>query len=940
MDTDRLRTGGGVPREKVRPPAPFGIHRTRLTERLLDAPAGLRLVVGPAGSGKTTALAHAAHAFDGRCVWVSLDGTDRRSVGLMRTLATATGPGLAGADPLAVVAELDDGCATLVVFDDVHEVAGSAAVEVIDLLCRYRPPQVTVVLGARDLRELRHWRWRTDPEARVLGVDELRFRLWEVDELFRHLDARLAPSEVHTLAHRTDGWAVALRLFHVALRDSGGDATSLLARSPRLTHRSIRGYLREEVLSRIDVGEQEFLRRTAVLDRLQPTVCDQLLDRVGSQEVLEDMAGCGLLLVEHDGSSYRLHELLRQHLLGELASSEGDEAVAELHRRAARLHERRGAISDASRAAARGGDWDHVRRLLRRQPPERGTARSAPAVDADPWILRAEAIRRLGEGDLAAAEGVLRVAVERFDQSGGHAGTDRLLRLTNAWLRPGPSRSPTWVSALRQALAGEEPVSWGHDQGSQLARGVAELAHGRWRVAEDAFAGAAEGPQPVLRAMAAVGAAAIDRLRSREAGSAVARALDAAWEAEAPAVVVAAEVVASAAPLTDPERRDDVVAAFETFWLVLSQLRDGTEDPAGIDRAEAVLSAQSLRVPVTVVRAARILHAARTGQPVDRRLARDPRFRPAGSLTQALVALAVARAHDDAAARATAFRLGSAGGFESWLADVAAADPPRSLAGGAIATAEPTPPASAPRPVDRPAPVPTGLSLQVLGGFTLHRGGRLVDLAPLRPRHLELLQVLAVNANRWVHREVLWELLWADRPAEAAAHNLHVAVSAIRRVLEPGGRRGSSVVARSGDRYRLEVLVDDCDVTRFERCLDRAGAARRRGALDEALVELRGAVREWRGEPVPAAGPAEWAVARREEITRRFADAAVDVFASLDPSLESSTVAAHALAIAGTDDLLWHHAMDHAHRVGAVVRLRQLESAYAVLGQRTEATTM
>lgn len=934
LDTDPTHHAGGVPREKVRPPTRSGIERPRLTARLLDQPPGLRLVVGPAGSGKTTALAHAAQAFDGRRIWLSLDGTDRQPSAFARSLAAATSLGVT-TDVLQVVAALDDGAPALLVIDDVHQVAGSPGGEAIDLLCRYRPPQLSLAFGARDLRDLHQWRWRSDATARMLDLDQLRFRLWEVDELFRHLDLPLAPPDLHVLTQRTDGWAVALRLFHVALRDSGDDAAALLARSPRFTHRSIRGYLREEVLARVTAEERLFLRCTAVLDRLRPSSCDELLDRSASAAQLEDLAASGLVVPQHDGSSFRLHELLRDHLLAELAVEVGDEAVADLHRKAALILEREGAIPDAIRAASRGGDWEMLRRLLRRESGEVTTSLHAVADipgavrDRDPWILRAVAIRQLGEADLTNARTTLRLAVERFSESGGDAGTEALLRSVDAWLRPVPGPPRSWVSALRSALGGAEVTAWPMDQGGRFARGVTELARGRVADARSSLAVAATGPQPTISAMAAIALSAAVRLSGAAADAYSERAMALARAAGAPAAVVAAEIVASGIALADQGdgEADHVGMAFQAFWLALANLAEDRSDADDTSDAETVLAAQSLVLPSTVARAAGLLAGVARGRSLDRRAARDPSLRAAGPLAQALVSLAVAVAHDDPAARSTARRLAGTNGFGPWLQQIEDRLG-RQPCGPEAATAH---------GVGVGVGVPTvaggthpGLRIHVFGGFAVARPDGALDIEDLRPRHLELLQVLAVNANRWMHRESLWELLWPDRPREAAAHNLHVAVSAVRRLLEPEASRGqSSVLPRSGDRYRLEVDVEGCDVCRFEQHLHRAGVARRRGDNDDAAEEIRQALGEWRGDLVPGAGPVEWAVSRREELRRRLSETAAGVLADLEPTMESSALAANVLAIDPFDDLLWRHAIRHAHSGGAAARLQELRATYA-----------
>ena len=66
--------------------------------------------------------------------------------------------------------------------------------------------------------------------------------------------------------------------------------------------------------------------------------------------------------------------------------------------------------------------------------------------------------------------------------------------------------------------------------------------------------------------------------------------------------------------------------------------------------------------------------------------------------------------------------------------------------------------------------------------------------------------MLALHAGRPVHRELLVDAMWPQLDSTAGTHNLHVAVSSLRSVLEPGVPRGASrLLPRDGDRYVLAL---------------------------------------------------------------------------------------------------------------------------------------
>jgi DNA-binding SARP family transcriptional activator len=114
---------------------------------------------------------------------------------------------------------------------------------------------------------------------------------------------------------------------------------------------------------------------------------------------------------------------------------------------------------------------------------------------------------------------------------------------------------------------------------------------------------------------------------------------------------------------------------------------------------------------------------------------------------------------------------------------------------------------------------------------------------------------------------------------EAGIHNLHVAISALRRSLDgvvPG--RGRELVARCGDAYVL-APADDLltDIQRVERALHVAARAHADGDDVRHTVALRLAVELYAGDVLPEDGPAEWVVEIREQLRQRVAQAAAEL---------------------------------------------------------------
>ena len=257
-----------------------------------------------------------------------------------------------------------------------------------------------------------------------------------------------------------------------------------------------------------------------MLRRLTGSLCDRLLERRGSRELLEELERRSVFTVAlDDEGTYRYHEVLRSHLEGMLVETIGEPAARARARRGGELLEGDGAIAEAVAAYSRAEDWAAVDRLLDRHG-ERLAAGGGAWMDTlppallvqDPWLTLATARRHRAEGRWAQAVDAYGRAEVLFG-SGEAGAVCRRERLALAgWLDPLPAPPSDWSGALRSAVARDPlalrpPADEAPDR--MVAAGLGALAGGRAgdarrilrRAADEASCG------PVLGSMAALGAA-------------------------------------------------------------------------------------------------------------------------------------------------------------------------------------------------------------------------------------------------------------------------------------------------------------------------------------------------------------------------------------------------------------------------------------------------
>lgn len=948
---------GQVLGAKVRVPRAPVLPRERLgslLDRAWQHP--VTLVVAPAGSGKTSALAQfAASAIPPSLVaWYRAESSEASVTDLMRHLqravSTAVGSssGVAWSSPEDAAAVLDGLTEPLaVVIDDIHTLEGTPAEAGIGQLAQYLAPPVHLLLAGRRPPRFDLSRLRVSGDLMEVGPEELRFRTWEVEELFRdHYREPLLPVELADLTRRTGGWAAGLQLFHLATQGKPAQERRLVLRSLSTRLRTMREYLARNLLDGLDEELRAFLVRTSVLGRLSAETCDALLGTEGNGRLLAEAERRHLFLTtDDDGATYRYHEVLRSHLAEMLVDEVGEDEARALQQRAGALLEAAGDSAEALFAYWRAEDWEAAGRLLLAHNDLVG----GPAVvletippgltDRDGWILLATARRQLAMGSWGAALDTYRRAESLFGAGRQSEACRRERAALVTWLDPGSTPAGDWVSQLRCALQ-REPLAVAGAMATQpgiagtpvadLACGLALGLAGHLDAAARHLASAASSPDssPAVTAFARFAGAVLSQLAAAATGdhrfadrrrlSSATEAIDglaptwlarlgqafasreagAGWReltwardlpevAAYPLVAAALAILASAVALGE----GDLKAADDTALEALSTL-----EPLGAGTATAWASA--LHALSSVARGSEAASRSAVAALQAARIADCP-----GAMALACrIGVRAGLPSGSEALEATASELEAAGAIalETFVEGVckAALDAEKAdtAAGGALGT--PTREAAEP------------LEVRCFGGFEVLLGQQPVDLSAVKPRARMVLQLLAVGAGRPVHRDELLGALWPDDETRSGTRNLQVAVSSLRQLLEAAtGRDAGSLITRSGDAYMLSIRKgDDVDVSRFKAASSQALAARRHGDLEGAASLGWEALGAYRGELLAGSGSPDWVVERRERFRAVAAETAQElseVLIDLGDPAGAVTAAERGLSMDRYRDGLW-----------------------------------
>ncbi len=449
----------------------------------------LTLISAPAGFGKTTLLSDWT-AVDLRrqpglsVAWLSLDEQDAdltRFLTYLLTAAQAVAPAIqtkllplletAQPGPIdslltAFVNELAHSDGRLVlILDDYHLTDSRLIDDAVAFLIAHLPSQMHLVIATREDPGLPLPRLRARGQLTELRAKDLRFQPPEAAEFLREaMGLSLTAEDVAVLEDRTEGWIAGLQLAALSLQTQPDRPGFIRAFAG--DHRYILDYLVEEVLERQPEAIRHFLLRTAILDRLNGSLCDAVTGQADGSERLEALERGNFFVIPLDDRRYwyRYHHLFADVLTARLTAEQPDEVPA-LHLRASAWYAQNGMPSYAIRHALAGRDFERAAALIegvvptmrrtRQEATLVGWFRALPEALFHQWPVLSMhyAGALLQTGQMDGVEARLQDAERWLEASGGlepRPSADR------AGLSPENSKDyrllPGWIALYRAAF--------------------------------------------------------------------------------------------------------------------------------------------------------------------------------------------------------------------------------------------------------------------------------------------------------------------------------------------------------------------------------------------------------------------------------------------------------------------------------------------------------
>jgi LuxR family maltose regulon positive regulatory protein len=460
-----LASVGFVPTaSKLYRPTPGIVSRSALARRVDAARADVIAVTAPAGYGKSTFVAELVAADPRPSAWISLTSAENDPAALLSYVALALDD-IEPVDPARVSALWKRGATVgsaavrqfgavlasrqqtfVLVLDDVHELVGQDVLDTLQILLNELPRGSTMVLGSRRSLPLGWGRFRASRRLVEVGAEDLAFRDPEAALLFERLDVAVPVADRSRLLERTEGWPVAIYLAALAHANGREPATELVG-----DHRYLVEYLGEELLDELDPDVASFLLEASCFERMSGPLCDEVLSRHGSAQLLEELQRDNRLVIPLDDHRewYRFHHLMTEFLQAELARRDPNRKAA-IHQRASAWYDDHGDPDGAVIQAVLGGDLDHAEQVIMRWFNQVATGLGLARIGR--WVSL------FSSDELMARPLVMLVAArDSFFRGAPRSALHWLDRLAAALPDHHPDRpesaAPVWLALARSLMA-------------------------------------------------------------------------------------------------------------------------------------------------------------------------------------------------------------------------------------------------------------------------------------------------------------------------------------------------------------------------------------------------------------------------------------------------------------------------------------------------------
>ncbi len=180
-------------------------------------------------------------------------------------------------------------------------------------------------------------------------------------------ETSILKTQLDTIGELTEGWVIAVSMIHSQLQEN---PNILMVEKQYSSLDELFHYLAHEVFSKQSPIVQQFLKQISILEEINGSVCEEIFELPGAEQMLKKLSDKNALLQEMKGAShYRLHALFQTFLERKL-KDENKDLYHELHLKCAHFYEQRGQWEKAIFHYIKTEDMEAVTSILLHEAEE------------------------------------------------------------------------------------------------------------------------------------------------------------------------------------------------------------------------------------------------------------------------------------------------------------------------------------------------------------------------------------------------------------------------------------------------------------------------------------------------------------------------------------------------------------------------------------------
>ncbi len=256
-----------------------------------------------------------------------------------------------------------------IILEDYHLLSPSDNIDrIVDYLLNHLPPCLHLIISSRILPSFSLSQLRARDEMFEFGGQHLRFTKEEIKDLFGEVySISLKESELSWIEEHSEGWPTSLRLMLQSSNYLEGVKASGYVRRILVSYyhsqANLFNYFAQEIYNRESRETRRFLVDCSVLEWLTPELCDAIVRKKNSEEILANLTTRNSFVFLIPGIGFKFHTLFKDFLRTKLTDIDREKRI---YRRAGNYYYRQNNLEEAVKLYLQANEYVKVATIIER----------------------------------------------------------------------------------------------------------------------------------------------------------------------------------------------------------------------------------------------------------------------------------------------------------------------------------------------------------------------------------------------------------------------------------------------------------------------------------------------------------------------------------------------------------------------------------------------